>query len=184
MGMGAFRATGDRSAGQPDDRRPDEQRSRGPTEREFPTITRYLAIAALAAAALVAPALAAAHGGDNRLVLVASASSPLGALTTADVRRLYLGIPRRHAGREINALRNAESPVVKEMFLQHVLFMSSQAYERRLSARVHGGGGSRVPEFKEPRALMQMLAADPHAVTYMQSGAAARRPGIRILAEL
>ena len=42
----------------------------------------------------------------------------------------------------------------------------------------------RVSEFNEARILMEVLAADPHAATYMQSDAAARRSGIRIFAEL
>jgi hypothetical protein len=147
-------------------------------------LVALVAIIALAAAAFAAVASLAADGDDHRLVLVAGASSPLAPLTSSDVRRLYLGIPLTQAGREITALRNAESPVVKEMFLQHVLFMSSQAYERQLSARGYRNRGSLIPEIKELKVLMEVLAADPHAVTYMQSDTAARRAGIRILGGL
>ena len=147
-----------------------------------------LAAAALralgAVAALAATLSLAAQSDASRLVLVADASSTLAPLTINDVRRLYLGVPLSHDGRRINAVRNAENPVVKEMFLQHVLFMSAQAYERQLSARALRGGGSRIPEVRETRVLLDALAADPHAVTFMQSDTATRRSGLKVLAEL
>jgi hypothetical protein len=145
---------------------------------------RSFVSAALAAAAVVLLPVVALAGDEARLVLVASATSPLAPLSSSEVRRLYLGVPLTHDGREINALRNAESPVVKEMFLQRVLFMSAQAYERQLAARVYRGGGNKIPEIKEARLLLESLAADPLAVTFMQSDAALRRSGIKILAEL
>ena len=154
-------------------------------------VFRAIGIGPLAAAralgavvALAATVALAAQADTGRLVLVADASSPLAPLTVNDVRRLYLGVPLSQDGRAINAVRNAENPVVKEMFLQQVLFMSAQAYERQLSARTLRGGGSRIPELRESRTLLEALAADPHAVTFMQSAAAARRSGLRVLAEL
>jgi fructose-specific component phosphotransferase system IIB-like protein len=76
-------------------------------ERNVPLIRPWLAVAALAAAALATALSWAAPADDSRLVLVAGSSSPLATLTTSDVRRLYLGVPLTHAGREITALRNA-----------------------------------------------------------------------------
>jgi hypothetical protein len=138
-------------------------------------------VVALSWSAMVSPARAA---DDGRLVLVASVNSPIATLSPGDVRRLYLGIPITYAGREIAALINAETPTVKEMFLQHVLFMSAQAYERQLSARLYRAGGNRIPEFTDLRPLLDSLASDPLAVTYMQSETAARHPRIKILGEL
>ena len=140
-----------------------------------------LAFALFAGAPFARDARAADEG---RLVLVASVNSPIATLSPADVRRLYLGIPLTHGGREIVALRNAVDSTVKEMFLQHVLFMSAQAYERQISARLYRTGGNRIPEHHEMRSLLDVLAAEPLAVTYMQADAAARQPAVKILAEL
>ena len=145
-------------------------------------IPRLLLVLSLLAGALFGHAVRAADEG--RLVLVASVNSPIATLSPADVRRLYLGIPLTHGGREIVALRNAENPTVKEMFLQHVLFMSAQAYERQISARLYRAGGNRIPELRELRSLLDSLAAEPLAVTYMQADAAARQPAVKIVAEL
>ena len=80
-------------------------------ERNVSLIARLFTLIALAASAWVAVASLAAQGDDNRLVLVANASSPLSPLSASDVRRLYLGIPLMHAGREINALLKGIPPV-------------------------------------------------------------------------
>jgi hypothetical protein len=151
-------------------------------ERDVPLIRRIFASIALFLCAIGLPHALAAE--DGRLVLVASAHSPLAALSPSEVRRLYLGMTLTHSGREIVALRNAENPVVREKFLQHVLFMSAQAYERQISARLYRAGGNRIPEFTAVESLLESLAADPLAVTYMQADSAARRPGIKVLAEL
>ena len=151
-------------------------------ERNVSLIRRSLITFALICCAIGFPQALAAE--DSRLVLVASAQSPLAPLTPAEVRRLYLGITMTHGGREIVALRNAENPVVKEKFLQHVLFMSAQAYERQISARLYRAGGNRIPEIREVQLLLESLAADPLAVTYMQAETAARRPGVKVLSEL
>src|SRR5206468_10504183 len=155
--------------------RRDLQRDRVAVERNVPLILRIAAAFALLACAVGFPRALA--GDDSRLVLVASAQSPLGAFTPAEVRRLYLGITLTHGGREIVALRNAENPMVREKFLQHVLFMSAQAYERQISVRLYRTGGNRIREFTEIQQLLDTLAAEPLAVTFMQADSAARRPG-------
>ena len=105
-------------------------------------------------------------------------------LTAAEVRRLYLGIPLTHLGREIQPLRNGANTIVNEMFLQHVLYMSAQAYERQISARIYRSGGNRIPEYTELRTLVESLAAQPFAVTYMLAETAARNPRLKILTDL
>jgi hypothetical protein len=151
-------------------------------ERDVPLIQRVLAAVALALALAWLPAAAAAD--DARLVLVAGANSPVAPLTAAEVRRLYLGVPLTQNGHEIIAIRNAANPVAREMFLQHVLFMSAQAYERQISARLYRSGGNRIPEHTDLRTLVDALAADPWAVSYMPAETAARLPAIKIIADL
>jgi len=146
---------------------------------------RLLALALVPLAAAGARLLHAADSDrSDRLVLVAGAQSPLTGLPATDVRRLYLGIPLAQDGREIVPLRNAADPAAREMFLQHVLYMSAQAYERQISSRLYRTGGNRIPEHSDQRTLIAALAADPWAVTYMLAESARREPAIKILGDL
>jgi len=152
-------------------------------ERDVPLIRRLLAavLLALAVAGVLRVALAA---DEARLVLVAAANSPVAPLSAAEVRRLYLGVPLVQNGRELIPLRNAASPAATEMFLQHVLFMSAQAYERQISARLYRSGGNRIPEHTDLRTLVEALVTEPFAVSYMPAETAARIPAVKILGDL
>jgi hypothetical protein len=123
----------------------------------------------------------AARAAEPQVALVASAQSPISALTGSDARRLYLGLPLVVNGHEITPLRNGADPSVQEVFLQRVLFMSAQAYERQMSARVYRSGGNRAPEFTSVRELSQALAGDPWAISYMAPEAAAKDPALKIV---
>ena len=141
-----------------------------------------LALALTVALMLVrAPAVAA---DNTRLVLVAAAHSTVAPMSAAQVRRLYLGIPVIQDGREITPLGNNASAAASEIFLQHVLFMSSLAYERQMTTRVYRAGGNRIRIVDDVRALVDALAADPWAVSYMTAEAAAQASGIRVVNEL
>jgi hypothetical protein len=141
---------------------------------------RFCAIVGIALA-VVWPAGASE---EARLVLVASTASTVAPLSAGEVRKLYLGIPIVQQGHEIVPLRNVTTAPVQELFLQRVLFMSAQAYERNVSARVFKGGENRAVEFRKPEALVEALSANPWAVTYMSSDSATRTPGVRIVSEL
>ena len=145
------------------------------------SLIRAILFALLAGLALLACDAAAS---ESRLVLVASARSPIAALSQADVRRLYLGIPSTQDGHEIIPVRNAVDHTVQEIFLQRVLFMSSQAYERQISARLYRTGGNRVAEYFSLRELAAALHADPWAVSYMSETTAQGLAGIKIVALL
>ena len=138
-------------------------------------------LVALCAWLLVGPT---ADAGEVRLVLVASADSPIASLSPAEVRRLYLGVPITQNGHGITPLRNASDDTVREMFLQRVLFMSAMAYERQISARLYRSGGNRLPEYSSARDLVAALAADRWSVTYMSEKAAAEFSGVKIVGEL
>jgi hypothetical protein len=139
---------------------------------------RSTVICLLWALSLVAPA------AEPQLVVVTSASSKLGALTAVEVRRLYLGIPLVIDGHEITPYRNTAEPAIQEVFLQHVVFMSSQAYERHMAARVFRTGGTRIREYANLNRLMEALNNEPWSVTYMSPGVAASLPGIKVIVRL
>lgn len=116
---------------------------------------------------------------EPKLVLVASAKSQIAPITTAEARRLYLGVPLVQDGHELIPVRNATDPVAQELFLQRVLFMSAQAYDRQVSGRIYRSGGNRIAEYDNPRELVDSLVTQPWAVTYMTSDAASRQPDLK-----
>ena len=141
-------------------------------------ILRSAIICLLWALSLVVPA------AEPQLVVVTSASSKLGALATLEVRRLYLGIPLVIDGHEVIPYRNTAEPAIQEVFLQHVVFMSSQAYDRHMAARVFRAGGTRMREYANLNQLVEALNNEPWSVTYMSPGVAASLPGIKVIARL
>jgi hypothetical protein len=122
-----------------------------------------------------------ADAAESRLVLVASAKSQIAPISAADARRLYLGVPLVQDGHEVIPIRNLTDPGTQELFLQRVLFMSAQAYDRQMSGRVYRSGGNRIPEYAVQRDLIDKLLAEPWAVTYMSSEAALSQPELKIV---
>lgn len=122
-----------------------------------------------------------ARAAEPKLVLVASAKSSVAAISATEARRLYLGVPLVQDGHEVEPLRNAVDPAIQELFLQRVLFMSAQAYERQMSGRVYRSGGNRIPEYADQRALIDKLLSDPWAVTYMSVDVATSQPNLKIV---
>lgn len=141
---------------------------------------RRRAVLGLVAALAVAPM---AFAGDARVVIVAGAQSTIRSIAPADVRRMFLGLPIVVDGAEVAPLCNLADTRTHEVFLQKVLFMSAQAYERRMLGKVYREGGSRLREFESSDALLQALLANPRGVTYMLHDAAVATPGVRIVAE-
>lgn len=152
-------------------------------------MTRRKFIAALlgSSAAICLPGVGAAWAeGMRKMVLVVGRGSDVGRLSPSDTRKLFLGVPVAAApsGDPLHPLRNASDPVLEEAFLQKVIFMSRDAYERALLIRAMRGGGSRLARFDSETALVDALLADRFAVTYMWADRAAAHPDLKSVAEL
>jgi hypothetical protein len=122
-----------------------------------------------------------ADAAESKLVLVASSKSQIAPISAAEARRLYLGVPLTQDGHEVIPLRNATDPGTQELFLQRVLYMSAQAYDRQMSGRVYRSGGNRIPEYTIQRELVERLLTEPWSVTYMSSDAASGQPDLKIV---
>ena len=128
--------------------------------------------------ALQAPTLAEAE--QQRLAIVVSADSNIKALSAKEVRRAYLGATIIVDGVEIKPLRNLTNELAEEVFLQKVLFMSGEAYERQLLARTfRGAGGPKA--YNNFFELLMALHNTDATVTFMLYGTAVTTPGIRII---
>jgi hypothetical protein len=124
-----------------------------------------------------------AQTAELRLVLVTSAQSAIPQLSAEEARKLYLGMPMVVDGKLLHPLRNNTDTTVQEMFMQKVMFMSTQAYERQILSRVFRQGGSRPPVYTEAGELLRALENDKTSVTYMPRDMAIASPKLRIIGE-
>jgi hypothetical protein len=118
------------------------------------------------------------------LVLVTGAQSGVSALPPAEVRKLYLGVAFQAGGAPIQPLRNHSDPLLREVFLQNVLFMSEPMYERALLLGVLRTKGARPPIYESQDALLEALRNTHNTVTYMWSDTARSLSDIKVVSEL
>jgi len=108
-------------------------------------------------------------GGSNhrQLVLVATARAPIAAMSNSDVRRIYLGLRDSTGSQRSVPLGNRSDPLLYEVFLQKVIFMSARNYERQIISHVYQTGNQRIVMYDSKGDLLQHLANDPDSVSYM-----------------
>lgn len=134
-------------------------------------------------AGMLSPPSLHAQPPESSLVLVANAQSAIKQLSPAEARKLYLGVPMIVESNRVHPLRNNTDPMVQEMFMQKVMFMSTPAYERQILSQVFRMGGTRPFAYVEMGDLLRALETDPAAVTFLPRGLAATRPGLKIVGE-
>jgi hypothetical protein len=122
------------------------------------------ALALLLAGASTAPAVAAAAGEDT-LVLIVSADSPVARLEIIDVRKLFLGYVVMRGEVSLRAVANGSDERLQKAFLQNVIAMSEPAYEKRLLSMALQQGGRHPIVYASTQALLAAVAADPSAVS-------------------
>lgn len=143
-------------------------------------ITSVKNIIAILLAAVVLLATAMVHADEQRIVIITSAGSSIKAISAKEVRRAYLGAIIVQNGVEIKPLLNQTDNLAGEVFLQKVLFMSAEAYERQLLALAFRGGST--PKAYQIRDdLLSALQNDNSSITFMLFGTAITTPGIRII---
>ncbi len=151
-------------------------------------MTRFAGLGTLVRLALVMTGFlvtgpATAQSETSRLVLVVSSNSPIVALAPSEVRRLFLGVPHEVAGRGISPLRYTQAQT-QEVFLQKVMFMSLQAYERQIVSQTFRSGHTRPFETTDLASLTESLLANPMAVSYLPESDALKAPGLKIIGDL
>jgi hypothetical protein len=117
---------------------------------------------------------------EQRITIVASTGSGIKAISAKEVRRAYLGATIVLDGVEIKPLRNQTDKLAAEVFLQKVLFMSAEAYERQLLARAFRGG-SYPKAYESLNDLLAALQKDNSTITFMLYETAINTPGVRII---
>lgn len=118
---------------------------------------------------------------QERVVLVASADSPIDSLTSFEVRKIYLGIEVMRAGRFIRPLRNRSTPFVESVFLQNIVGLTQDRYERRLLSNLLKFGAVRPMEFENVEQLKQSLRDNSFSVTYLLVNGDEDIEGLKVL---
>jgi hypothetical protein len=143
---------------------------------------KFISTILFAAFMLLAPA-ATVHADEQRIVIVASVGSNINAITAKEARRAYLGASIVLNGVEVTPLLNETSKLAEEVFLQKIMFMSSEAYGRQLISRQFSG--ARVPKiYQDITSLLEALKNDNTAITFMLYENAVNNPGIKIIGNL
>lgn len=142
---------------------------------------------ALRALLLLLLSTGASHGlaaEERRLVLVAASTSNVTPLPPTEVRKLFLGLPVSQNSLRLEPLHNASDPLLNEVFLQKIIFMSAQSYDRRMISQVFRFGGHRPVSYGDVDALAAALRDKPGTVSYMWLPSAQQLPGIKVVQEL
>lgn len=126
-------------------------------------LTRRSLLAALLATAL--PWQSRAQGREIA-VLVTADRDLYGSLATIEVRKLFLGFTIVHNGSVLQPVRNRSDELLDQVFLQHVVSMSADAYERRLLALSLRQGRARPREVRSRDELIRVLKTVRHSVSY------------------
>jgi hypothetical protein len=132
------------------------------------------------AALLLAVLICVPVRAQERVLLVAAADSPLQSLSSFEVRKVYLGISVFKDGHSVHALRNDTDQRLNEVFLQSVVGLSEESYERRLLTNTFKFGTARPERISKSTDMAPVLRADPYAVTYIW-GADVVPPGFKVL---
>ena len=103
----------------------------------------------------------------HSLVLATSTNSSMPALTVQEARKLFLGVPLEKGGEHPVPLLNISDPLIFEVFLQKVAFMSANAYESQTISVVFRLGGKRPESFNDLKNLVETLQQNPGTVTYL-----------------
>lgn len=123
--------------------------------------------ATLTLLALSLSALAQQEG--NQLILVTDRATGIQTLTSEEIRRLFLGLPITKKGKQLEAVINQSDPLLYQIFLQKIVFMSSQVYERHLLENVIQTGEQRPKVHNLQDTLIADLHQSPGKISFIWS---------------
>ena len=103
----------------------------------------------------------------HSLVLATSTASSIPALSIQEARKLFLGVPLEKDGERPIPLLNTSDPLIFEVFLQKVAFMSANAFESQAVSVVFRLGGKRPESYGDLKNLIVALQQNPGTVTFL-----------------
>ena len=130
--------------------------SRDPVKRIAAQVFLVLLLSA------AAPALA-----GEELVLIVAADSNVKQLDSSSVRKLFLGLTVQRGGERLRPLLNESDTRLKEVFLQNIVSMSDSTYDRHVLQLSLEQGRKQPKVYQSNAQLINSVAADPTAVSYV-----------------
>lgn len=118
------------------------------------------------------------------LVLVSGVSSNVPQLTPGEVRKLFLGVVLVKNGQRIEPLLNATEPRLNEVFLQKIIFMSGDNYQRQLNTRIAATGDPRPRQYSDRWQLINALRNRRGSVSFMWNKDVRAQMGLKVIQEL
>lgn len=118
------------------------------------------------------------------MVLVSAAVSNVPQLMPNEVRKLFLGVELVKDGQRIEPLLNATEPLLNEVFLQKIIFMSAENYQRQLNARIAATGDPRPQEYSDRWQLISALRNRRGSVSFMWNKDVRAQTGLKVIQEL
>ena len=121
------------------------------------------------------------HSASESVVLVVRADSPVRDLSSVEVRKLFLGVPVLVDGKLLHPLRNRSDVRLDDIFLQQIVAMSQEAYDRQILVGLNRQGWVRPAEAVSVARVIEDLYADPQAVSYMWRRDVEHNPRLKVL---
>jgi hypothetical protein len=125
-----------------------------------------------------------ATASEKKMVLVVAADAGHLKFNRSEIRQLFFAGAIIKDGVQFEAVINDSDPLLYEVFLQKIIFMSARAYERKLISRVFRKGGRRVVLASGLESLENDLVANPGWVSFMWEEHARSLPGITVIGQL
>jgi hypothetical protein len=125
--------------------------------------------------------LAGSVRAADRVLLVVGARSPVEALNSVEVHKMFLGLTVVVDGRRLRGLRNDADDLMRQVFFQSIVSMSESVYDRRMLTLTLQQGRTPPPVFRSTRELFDALDADPDAVSFAWGADVARDRRIKAL---
>ena len=133
---------------------------------------------------LVSGVFGPVHSASESVVLVARADSPVRDLSSVEVRKLFLGVPVLVDGKLLHPLRNRSDVRLDDIFLQQIVAMTQEAYDRQILVGLNRQGWVRPAEAASVGRVIETLYADPQAVSYMWRRDVEHNPRLKVLRTL
>lgn len=120
---------------------------------------------------------------ERRLVLVTGSNTQVSPLDLSQLRRLFLGLPIYISKHRLHPVRNMTDPVMYEVFLQKVIYMSSNIYENQLINRSEKKDFDIYSIFDADN-LISNLLSQSGSITYMWEMHARQNKHLKIIQTL
>ncbi len=121
------------------------------------------------------------QSASESVVLVVRADSPVTDLSSVEVRKLFLGVPVLVNGKPLHPIRNRSDARLDDIFLQQIVAMTQEAYDRQSLVGLNRQGWVRPAEAGSVVRVVEALYADPLAVSYMWLRDVEHNPRLKVL---